>query len=516
VSDLIKKAEDVIPTLGYEERVTGDLRAALVTRLDSLRQGGKGAMLDVSRSFPLDELFSQPTVIELEGVGDAGDKAFLAALLLVTLGEHRRVQGRTPDLRHLLIIEEAHRLLANAPTVVQEDVANPQGEAVQTFANLLSEIRAYGQGVIVADQIPVRLAPDVIKNTDLKIAHRVVSADDREVLAGAMAMDESQARALTSLGVGEAAVFSSGDDAPLLVKVPEVEGSTRKPADDARVIAVMNAWRAIDGREQYFLPRPFCAVTCAQNPVACAEARRLVDDHYVQRVIARTVLSLIEDTAALDRLWQDVVNALRARRPTNAPEDALLRSFAGHAADWYAGRRGNQGQWSYDDTEALAGELREVLLEKVEREEANLASSERRASFQAVARRLNHRAYPPYFACEAICTQHPPQCLYRAAVADLVASRRYQPGWREADARDAEDDERRRRATWQICQDAAYELIEFPESDAPSGLRDRLAAAARRTALCFEQQMLADDERKVPRTSRNVIARVIQEAAGVD
>jgi DNA helicase HerA-like ATPase len=95
-----------------------------------------------------------------------------------------------------------------------EGEANPRGKAVETFTNLLSEVRAYGQGVIIADQIPVRLASDVIKNTSLKITHRIVSADDRLALAAAMAMKQQQSHALASLRAGEAVVFGDGDDAP--------------------------------------------------------------------------------------------------------------------------------------------------------------------------------------------------------------------------------------------------------------------------------------------------------------
>ena len=37
------------------------------------------------------------------------------------------------------------------------------------FAGLLSEIRAYGEGLVIAEQIPGRLILDVIKNTAVKI-----------------------------------------------------------------------------------------------------------------------------------------------------------------------------------------------------------------------------------------------------------------------------------------------------------------------------------------------------------
>ena len=77
------------------------------------------------------------------------------------------------------MVEEAHRLLTNVPRNIDQEQADPRGKAVETFTNLLSEIRAYNQGVIIADQIPGRLAPDVLKNTNLKVAHRIVSGEDR-------------------------------------------------------------------------------------------------------------------------------------------------------------------------------------------------------------------------------------------------------------------------------------------------------------------------------------------------
>jgi len=511
LADLIAKAGEVIPALGYEERVTGDLRAALTTRLESLRSGGKGAMLDVTRSVPIAELLSQPTVVELEAMGDEGDKAFLAALLVIRLAEHRRCQGQTPDLVHLLVIEEAHRLLANVPAQAAEEAANPRGQAVETFSNLLSEIRAYGQGVIIADQVPVRLAPDVIKNTSLKIAHRTVSADDRAALGGAMAMEDEQTKALTTLAVGEAAAFSTGDDSPLLIKVPLAKDLATAPPTGEQVAAHMARWRASGEVHALFLPRPFCAATCAEAPGECATARRLMADEYVQRTLARTVLSTIEEPGALDRMWDDLLGAVRARRPPRIDHARLLRAFAGHAADWYAQRRGAQGAWSYPDTNTLGDQLRAVLLDKLDGHDAQ-ATAGLRAAFQATARALHVRDFSPYPVCEHVCRQDPPLCLYRAAVADLVATGRYQPSWRAADAADATSPDNRRQQTWQVCQDAAYELTEFPEPGGPAELNDQIIATARRVCLCFEQQMLADDRRKVPRTTRRILARVLTEA----
>ena len=514
LSDLVAKVGEVVPKLGYEERVTADIGAALTTRLESLRRGGKGAMLDVARSLPMDELLEQPAVLELEGMGDEGDKAFLMGLVLIRLAEHRRAAGHASSLVHLLVIEEAHRLLANVAARTSEEMANPRGQAVETFANLLSEIRAYGQGVVIADQIPARLAPDVVKNTNLKIAHRVVAEDDRRALAASMAMDDAQAQALTILGTGEAAVFSAGDDAPVMVRVPLVKDALASPPpEDAKVATHMARWRSNVGLDDLFLARPYCIETCDGAPRACEAARQIVGDDYVQRTLARTVLSLIEEAGALDRMWDDLLATIRSRRPPGVDEDQLLRAFSGHGADWYASRRGSQAGWSYADTDDLAERLRAVLVDKVTRPAGGGAGTKKlRAGFQAAARRLHQRTYPPYPACDVVCDQDPPLCLYRSAVADLVASRRYQPSWREADTADARSPEGRRQQTWEVCQDAGYELVEFPENDAPDKLKTQLTASARRACLCFEQQMLADDRRKVPRTARRVLARVLAEA----
>lgn len=60
--------------------------------------------------------------------------------------------------------------------------------------------------------------------------------------------------------------------------------------------------------------------------------------------------------------------------------------------------------------------------------------------------------------------------------------------------------------------DAAYELVEFPDADTPRPASADVELAARRVCLCFEQQMLAEDTRKVPRTARRILARVLSES----
>src|SRR6478672_5561188 len=85
------------------------------------------------------------------------DKAFLMGTLIIRLVEHLRLRaraGRQEGLRHVIVIEEAHRLLRAG----REGRAS--AHAVELFASMLAEIRAYGEGLVIAEQIPAKLVPD--------------------------------------------------------------------------------------------------------------------------------------------------------------------------------------------------------------------------------------------------------------------------------------------------------------------------------------------------------------------
>jgi DNA helicase HerA-like ATPase len=112
---------------------------------------------------------------------------------------------------HLLVIEEAHRFLRReGASRLGEMDANPREHAIEFFANMLSELRATGQGVIIAEQIPSKIIPDVIKNTSTKIVHRLVAVDDQRAISTTLGLDEQDSRYLNELVTGEALIFKEG------------------------------------------------------------------------------------------------------------------------------------------------------------------------------------------------------------------------------------------------------------------------------------------------------------------
>ncbi|GAA4932686.1 ATP-binding protein [Streptomyces coeruleoprunus] len=505
LSDLVRKVEEIVPRLGYEERVTGDLRAALRTRLDSLRTGGKGRMLDVRRSLPLGMLLGRPTVLELEGMGDDDDKAFMMGLLMIRLAEHRRAEGDVEGLRHLLVVEEAHRLLAAAERSrgggeVEADV---RGKAVETFTHLLSEIRAYGQGVVVVDQVPSKLAPDVLKNSTLKVAHRLVAGDDRDVLGDTMAMTERQDVALATLPVGRAAVFTDGEDAPLLLQVPRSKGGTGTWPRHDEVREHMGRDRALS-----LPPSDDCDLRCLDAPAACEAARALVREAPVVRALARTVLSAVQVRGGLERGWPDVVATVEPRRPRWVGREELLRCLARHGARRLADARGARAGWTYGRTASVADRVDRMLVAVLEGRPADGEVLELRHELLD----LQGGGPGPFQGCARIWGDRPGPCLCREPVAELVASGDFAGVWGEARAADRAAGHGGRTAVWDVCQDAAHQLVEFPGDEQDPGLEARLRDVARCTGLCVAQQMLAAEEWAHPAVGRRALTGLLAES----
>ncbi len=166
-------------------------------------------------------------------MGDDADKCFTMALILNFLYEYRQAQHEvagspeSASLQHLAIFEEAHRILRAAPPGSSGD-SNPAAKMGEMFSDILAEIRAYGQGLGIIDQVPSKLVPDALKNTNLKIVHRLVSADDRDAMASALALEEDQPQIIARLKVGQTIISGIQDDMASWVKVfytpiPEVK-----------------------------------------------------------------------------------------------------------------------------------------------------------------------------------------------------------------------------------------------------------------------------------------------------
>jgi len=230
LEQLQRAALQVIEDVRYGKELQADVRGFVDVRLRSLRIGSAGRFFEGGHPADISELLRRNVVLAIEDVANDEDKAFLMGTLIIRIVEHLRLRARRDSaggLRHVIVIEEAHRLLRNRG---QERASS---HAVELFAGMLAEIRAYGEGIVVAEQIPAKLVPDVVKNTALKVVHRLPARDDRELVGAAMNLDDGQSRQVVSLEPGIAAVFADGMDRPLRVRIPLGERRERVIAGPA-------------------------------------------------------------------------------------------------------------------------------------------------------------------------------------------------------------------------------------------------------------------------------------------
>ncbi len=196
--------------LNYAGDVKANIEAASIRRAEQLIGGACASTFLTDAALDLSELMSRPTILELKSLGNGDEQSLMIALLLNAMTEHYKANRRpSGTLQHVTVIEEAHRLLTR-PQGGAQDPAQAQSKerAAADFANALAENRKYGEGMIIAEQIPTKLVEDALKNTNLKIMHRTTAEEDRLYLGRSMGLDDAQLRFATRLGAGEALVYS--------------------------------------------------------------------------------------------------------------------------------------------------------------------------------------------------------------------------------------------------------------------------------------------------------------------
>lgn len=222
-STMIDKLDGVIKSAGMGKEFEEKYKGSLVSRLTSLTHGIKGTMINTPRSIDFDKLLDKKVVIELEELKDEEDKAFFMGLIIARFAEcMKQRHKKAPEFKHITLVEEAHRLLSQP----EPGADGSKKLGVEMFANLLAEVRKYGECLIIADQIPNKLVSDVIKNTNTKIVHRLFAADDRRAIGDAMGLNDEQKDFLPMLKAGETVIYSGGWHASVRAKISQYANTT--------------------------------------------------------------------------------------------------------------------------------------------------------------------------------------------------------------------------------------------------------------------------------------------------
>lgn len=232
ISDLIMNCKRVVEEQGFDERLKNDYIGSINARLLGLTSGGKGFLLNTQNSVDFIELLDQKVVFELENIRSSAEKSLIMGFILINLVEAIREKYKVQNskkIQHITLVEEAHRLLSKH----SPGDSPSKKQSVEMFSDMLAEIRKYGESLMIVDQIPNKLTPDVLKNTNTKIIHRIFATDDKEAVGNTVMLQDEQKEFLSNLQTGRAVYFTTGTEKAVQIQVEKMtDTSSQTPSDE--------------------------------------------------------------------------------------------------------------------------------------------------------------------------------------------------------------------------------------------------------------------------------------------
>ncbi len=220
LSDLYESVKEVYGRLGYGSEIKSNVYGALLARIRAmLRNPAVVRMFNTDKGITIPELLENTTIISMEGLGE-DDKILLTALLTAAIAEYR-LANPVKGVRNVLVIEEAHFLLARHPDLV-DGMPTAQGKAVKNIVNMLRTSGGVGLGIALLDQLPGSLDSDALRLIVNSIVFRL--GDPEHEVAGRHARcTESQREHITGMKRGEAIVFLEREGVPLNVQITPLD-----------------------------------------------------------------------------------------------------------------------------------------------------------------------------------------------------------------------------------------------------------------------------------------------------
>lgn len=212
----------------YAGEIQGNAEGYLQVRLASLMTRDAGELFYTSTSTISPERWVDiSAIVELETL-DEKAKNFFVLLVLHYIRQSLKSDpsggkdknGELKPTRHVLFIEEAHNIIASTTEQPGETV-DPKISATKYIKDMLAEVRALREAIIIADQIPTALTPEVVKNTGLKIVHRLTSQDDREVIGTAINSNPVQIEQMATFSRGKSLIYHESTQKPFIVQISE-------------------------------------------------------------------------------------------------------------------------------------------------------------------------------------------------------------------------------------------------------------------------------------------------------
>lgn len=243
MQELYNQFEKELLMTSYDSEIQGNIRSVLEMRIGSLLRREMRDIFNAEKStLSPEEWLTNPVIVELEALGE-GPANFVTLLLCTLIRETLKadpLKDKDKPVRHIIFIEEAHNLIAPESQVQDEMDSNPKVAATAFIVKMLAEVRALREGIIIADQLPTAMAPEVIKNTNIKLVHRLTSGDDRELVGSTMSASDFQIENMATYTSGQALFTYEKLLRPFEMQVSMVEQHSEETPNDDQLYELMS------------------------------------------------------------------------------------------------------------------------------------------------------------------------------------------------------------------------------------------------------------------------------------
>lgn len=200
MAEFIRVLRRVIERSTYSNEVKGNMMSGGAFRLQSLLERCPHTF-DTIHSTSIEDILTGCTVLEM-GSLEPEQKSLVSALMLISILAYLKATRVSENsLKNILLIDEAHAILDQGEGATDEEKAL-NSTMTQLMINVITEMRAYGVGVIFSDQSPSRIGRKLIDNVDNIISFRL-HGEEAEMLGSLIGMEDRERRVLSMMSVGE-------------------------------------------------------------------------------------------------------------------------------------------------------------------------------------------------------------------------------------------------------------------------------------------------------------------------
>lgn len=281
MAEFIRIFKTVIARSNYSAEVKGNMMSGGAYRLQSMIERCTWTF-DTVHATSVEELLKQCSLLEMGNL-EREEKMLVTALVLIRVMAFLKATRRSDHvLKNIILLDEAHAFLDISEGITEEE--RSLNNSMRTLMlNMLTELRAYGVGVIFADQSPSRMGAAMLDNVENLISFRL-TGKEAELFTEHMGTGKEMTECLSRMPTGDFLIKNQYLVSPVAVRMYRRQNALSKAhCTDLQVLNHQKKYLAEHFRD--YSPYTECERTGCRYCSAAVrtEARKLATQIYRAR-----------------------------------------------------------------------------------------------------------------------------------------------------------------------------------------------------------------------------------------